>query len=83
MEKRFLWEHLGMMTDPIYCQKAMKKMTFYTKMGLYKVEDIIYTFESEKHGGKLHQSNILYIKRCLEKEANQSSINQTVSDHIC
>ena len=24
--KTILWEHLGMMTDPIYCQKAMKKI---------------------------------------------------------
>lgn len=31
--KTILWEHLGMMTDPIYCQKAMKKIDIYAKNG--------------------------------------------------
>ena len=49
-----------MMTDPIYCQKAMKKIDIYSKNGLIQGRDIIYTFESEKYNecGKSHQSNI-------------------------
>lgn len=47
--KTILWEHLGMMTDPIYCQKAMKKIDIYSKNGLIQGRDIIYTFESEKY----------------------------------
>ena len=38
-----------MMTDPIYCQKAMKKIDIYSKNGLIQGRDIIYTFESEKN----------------------------------
>lgn len=47
--KTILWEHLGMMTDPIYCQKAMKKIDIYSKNGFIQGRDIIYTFESEKN----------------------------------
>ena len=47
--KTILWEHLGMMTDPIYCQKAMKKIDIYAKNGFIQGRDIIYTFESEKY----------------------------------
>lgn len=47
--KTILWEHLGMMTDPIYCQKAMKKIDIYAKNGFIQGRDIIYTFESEKN----------------------------------
>ena len=53
-----------MMTDPIYCQKAMKKIDIYSKNGFIQGRDIIYTFESEKkqskhnERGKSHQSNI-------------------------
>ena len=47
--KTILWEHLGMMTDPIYCQKAMKKIDIYSKNGFIQGRDIIYTFESEKY----------------------------------
>ena len=47
--KTILWEHLGMMTDPIYCQKAMKKIDIYAKNGFIQGRDIRYTFESEKY----------------------------------
>ena len=47
--KTILWEHLGMMTDWIYCQKAMKKIDIYSKNGFIQGRDIIYTFESEKN----------------------------------
>lgn len=39
----------GRMTDPDYCQKAMKKIDSYTKNGFVQGRDIIYTFESEKY----------------------------------
>ena len=47
--KPILWEHFGRMTDPDYCQKAMKKIDSYTKNGFVQGRDIIYTFESEKY----------------------------------
>ena len=61
--KTILWEHLGMMTDPIYCQKAMKKIDIYAKNGLYKVETLYIHLNRKiqsKHNecGKSHQSNI-------------------------
>lgn len=45
--KEIMWEHFGMMTDPDYCKKAMKKIDSYTKNGFIQGKDIIYTFESE------------------------------------
>ena len=47
--KPILWEHFGRMTDPDYCQKALKKIDCYTKNGFVQGRDIIYTFESEKY----------------------------------
>ena len=47
--KQIIWEHFGMMTDPDYCQKAMKKMDIYAKNGFIQGRDIIYTFEAERY----------------------------------
>lgn len=40
------WEHLGMMDDPNYVNKAMIKIKNYEKYGLYQGERLIITFES-------------------------------------
>ena len=44
--QEFLWEHLGMMDDPEYVQKALRKIKFYHKNGYYEGGSLILTYES-------------------------------------
>lgn len=44
--KEILWEHMGLMADPAYCKKALKKEEMYIKNGYRTGIDIIYTRES-------------------------------------
>ena len=45
--KEFYWEHMGMMDDPVYAEKAMKKIRTYEQNGYYAGLDLILTFESK------------------------------------
>ena len=42
------WEHNGRMDDPVYAQKAVRKIHAYEKSGIYPGERLILTFETEK-----------------------------------
>ena len=44
--KEILWEHMGLMGDPEYCRRALKKEEMYIKNGYRTGIDIIYTRES-------------------------------------
>ena len=44
--KEILWEHMGLMGDPEYCRRALKKEELYIKNGYRSGIDIIYTRES-------------------------------------
>ena len=44
--KEILWEHMGLMGDPEYCRRALKKEEMYIKNGYRSGIDIIYTRES-------------------------------------
>lgn len=44
--KEILWEHMGLMGDPKYCRRALKKEEMYIKNGYRSGIDIIYTRES-------------------------------------
>lgn len=44
--KEIIWEHFGMMGDPEYSWKALRKIDYYTQNGYYQGDNIIYTFES-------------------------------------
>lgn len=43
--KVILWEHMGMLSDPVYCKAALKKKEIYTKNGFRMGREIIYTHE--------------------------------------
>lgn len=47
--KESLWEHCGMMDDPVYCEKVLKKLRCYRENGYYIGENLIVTFESKNH----------------------------------
>lgn len=43
--KEIYWEHLGMMDDPVYVEKALKKIASYEKNGIFPGENLILTYE--------------------------------------
>ena len=47
--KELYWEHLGMMDDPSYAEKALKKITIYEQNGNFPGEDLILTYETRKN----------------------------------
>ena len=47
--KELYWEHLGMMDDPSYAEKALKKITIYEQNGIFPGEDLILTYETRKN----------------------------------
>ena len=44
--KEIYWEHLGMMDDPVYAEKAIKKIAAYEKNGIFPGENLILTYET-------------------------------------
>ena len=46
-KKELYWEHFGMMDDPVYAERAMKKIRTYEQNGYCAGLDLILTFESK------------------------------------
>ena len=47
--KEIYWEHLGMMDDSEYVEKAMQKIASYEKNGIYTGDSLILTYETQMH----------------------------------
>ena len=47
--KTILWEHLGMMDDADYVEKAIKKIELYEKNGIFQGDKLIVTYETKEH----------------------------------
>lgn len=45
-----IWEHFGMMDNPEYAAKAIKKIALYEKNGIHLGVNLIVTFETSKSG---------------------------------
>lgn len=45
----FYWEHLGLMDDHSYCEKAFSKLKTYSLCGIIPSINLILTFETRKH----------------------------------
>ncbi|MGN0404153.1 MAG: hypothetical protein ACI4F1_02910 [Bariatricus sp.] len=48
MRKEILWEHLGMMDDFEYAEKAIQKIGVYERNGIFPGEGLILTYETKK-----------------------------------
>lgn len=48
--KKYYWEHLGMLDNPEYVSKCLKKLENYAEIGLFLGENIILTAESSLYG---------------------------------
>lgn len=47
--KEYYWEHLGMMDDKEYCEKAVKKIECLEKNGIFPGGNLILTYETKEH----------------------------------
>ena len=45
-KKEFIWEHFGLMSDPIYVDNAVKKIHMYDDLGFHIGDNFIVTFEN-------------------------------------
>lgn len=62
--KEIYWEHLGMMDDLTYVEKALEKIAHYEQSGIFPGENLILTYETKKN--PINQKNIkLLIKQYL------------------
>ena len=41
------WEHLGMMDEPDYAEKALRKISCYEQNGLWQGDKLILTYETK------------------------------------
>lgn len=47
--QEYYWEHLGLMSDPQYCEKAISKIETFASNGIFPGCGLILTFESKDH----------------------------------
>ena len=60
--RELYWEHLGMMDDPSYAEKALQKIAMYEHNGIFPGERLLITYETRKSqvNQKLVQDMIRY-----------------------
>lgn len=46
--KELYWEHMGMMDDPDYVEKAIQKLALYQQKGIFSGRNLILTYETKK-----------------------------------
>ncbi len=46
LRKEYIWEHFGMMDDPEYAEKAVRKTNLYQRNGYFPGENLILTYET-------------------------------------
>ncbi len=49
LKKEFYWEHLGLMDNPEYAEKAIMKIDTYVKNGIFPGDRLILTYESKNY----------------------------------
>lgn len=57
--KEMYWEHLGMMDDPVYVERAIQKIAFYEQNGIFLGDRLILTYETKNN--PLNQKQIIKI----------------------
>lgn len=59
--REIYWEHLGMMDDALYAEKALRKIAAYEQNEFYMGESLIVTYETKKN--PINQKHLLQIIR--------------------
>ena len=63
--REIYWEHMGMMDNPVYAEKAVNKIHTYEQNGIFQGEDLLITYETSK--SSLNQKGIVrMIQRYLK-----------------
>lgn len=60
--KEYYWEHLGMMDDKEYCEKAIKKIETLERNNIFPGKNMILTYETKEH-----PLNIKIVERLIEE----------------
>lgn len=60
--REYFWEHLGMMDDKEYCEKAIKKIETFEKNSIFPGENLILTYETKEH-----PLNMKVVEKVIEK----------------
>lgn len=60
--KEYYWEHMGLMDNEEYCEKAIKKIESMEKNNLFSGESVILTYET-----KNHPLNIKVVNELIQK----------------
>ena len=47
--REIYWEHMGMMDNPVYAEKAVNKIHTYEQNGMFQGEDLLVTYETGKN----------------------------------
>lgn len=62
--KEIIWEHLGMMDEPEYAAKVVRKLAAYEANGYYLGENLIITMETKEQPLDVRQVKRLVLQRC-------------------
>lgn len=60
--KEYYYEHLGMMDQPDYCEKAIRKIETYEKNGIYNGEQLLLSYETSRQ-----PLNMKSVERMIER----------------
>ena len=63
--KQFIWEHFGMMDNPIYVDKFLKKLKVYEDAGYYLYDGLIATFSGKDFSEKEFEMEVFTTIRNL------------------
>lgn len=61
LRQEFYWEHLGMLDEPDYLEKALRKIEKYEQNGIFVGEQLLLTCETKKH--PINRQQILRVIR--------------------
>lgn len=65
LRKELYWEHLGMMDDAEYAEKAIRKIAAYCQNGFFPGDSLILTFETKMVPLNIQQIRSFISKYCL------------------
>ena len=63
--KQYLWEHFGMMDNPVYVERFLKKIKIYEDAGYYLHDGLIATFSGKEFNEREFELRVFSIIRSL------------------
>jgi hypothetical protein len=63
--KQYVWEHFGMMDNPVYVERFLKKLKLYEDAGYFLHDGLIATFSGKEFSERLFELRVFSIIRSL------------------